>query len=192
MCQRRPGSNCGADDKSVKLVSGAESTAVIGNLELLLCQSTYLSDIIPSTQMCNCRTVMWGMALIWCWDSSRQLWWHDGMWSNWGTCVRAVQIVNQTFGKQRSRKGQEEVDWDHMKKARAWISGWDQEVVNSAEKNGGKEVVLTVPYHSPCCINCGEDQFWSYVLKVERSPWHMVSTHWTLSNSGGGLGGGSK
>lgn len=33
------------------MVSGAESTAVIGNLELLLCQSTYLSDISQHTQL---------------------------------------------------------------------------------------------------------------------------------------------
>lgn len=62
-----------ADDKSIRLVSGAESPAMIGNLELLLCQSTYLSEIIQNSQLHNCRTEMWDRALVEVWNSAGQL-----------------------------------------------------------------------------------------------------------------------
>lgn len=54
----------GTDDKSVRLVSDAKSTAMIGNFELLLCQSTYLSDIIQSTQLHNSRDVGYSTDLM--------------------------------------------------------------------------------------------------------------------------------
>lgn len=66
--------------------------------------------------------------------------------------MRAVQIVNHASRRQINRKSQEEVDWDKMKEVRAWRSRWNQVAGTEWRKE-----VLTIPYHSPCHISCGED-----------------------------------
>lgn len=56
------------------------------------------------------------------------------------TDVRSVRTVNQTFGRQ-NRKGEEEVDWAKMKKARQ-EAGYLDEIVwqtQNAEKNRGNK-----------------------------------------------------
>ena len=72
----------GTDDKSKRLVSDAESPAMIENLEFVLCQSTYLSDIILSTQLHNCRAEMWDIIVFYVWNFAGQLQWNNRMQRN--------------------------------------------------------------------------------------------------------------
>lgn len=89
----------GADDKSQRLVTDAESPAMIGNLEFLLCQSTYLSDIILSTPLHNCRAEMWDTIVVYVWNFAGQLQWNNRdakewrilMWGQDGWQIRALE-----------------------------------------------------------------------------------------------------
>ena len=81
----------GTDDKSKRLVSDTKIAAMIGNLEFLLCQSTYLSDIILCTQLHNCRAEMWDIIVVYVWNLECGT--GIGIWNLYTLAYRSLETV---------------------------------------------------------------------------------------------------